>query len=518
MSSRDTSTPGGSDEDIDLLDPTLVDDPPAQVPIKTPPPLPDQPPASTNGTNESNGANGSNDTNGTNGTAPPEPPKRPTARPATPAEPEPAPVPETQPEPEAGAEQATVPGIVHPVATTAPLGKLELRQIAGLTAGNTMDLDATRYNFAESDGEVGFSIEVDENERVMVLPGSADASIDTVPVTEPTPLGSGILDVGSGRFLIRPRRERKRATDWLDQHEIVDQPEPEIAVPGDLADPIIEEVEPTSRRRFPWPRPVASTVETLDVTTWEFIEKVRETRADVAERERYLHPDPAELAVRAKARAPILGIRPPGHTLFAKVGVMMADMPWIPKFDDINDIPESLGPQLKPLLSLPSVPIVADLTVGPLGIAGSRQAALACARHIIVSLYGVSTSDIHLHLAYADSERDAWEWASEITEEPPSADEKGFTVVIADGMDSFERTGIDQQDAIDAKAGMVVLADSVEALPSYCGSVLQVDLVGGGLLTNHHGHVITGTPIGITENFASEVADDLHRVMLKRGR
>jgi hypothetical protein len=338
-------------------------------------------------------------------------------------------------------------------------------------------------------------------------------------------IGAGVLDVGSARFLVRHRRERKRATDWLDLHDSVDRPEPLIHVPPDLAQPPAAQEPPTDekkRRRRRGRKKDGRESETLDpgsaldVVSWEFIERVRETRVEMADRERYLHPDPAELAARASHRAPILGIRPPGHPLFAKVSVIVADMPWMPSFDDISAIPDSLGAHLKPLMSLPSLPIAADLMVGPLGIVGSRSATMACARHVVLSLFGLSTSDLQLHVATDRQRADLWDWSLDLTSPVPADTTTSFPVAIVDGMENFETTGLDHADVIEQRAGAVILADSVEDLPSYCGTVLQVDGAGGGLLTNHLGHIINGTPIGVTTAFASDVAEDLYLVMERR--
>ena len=250
--------------------------------------------------------------------------------------------------------------------------------------------------------------------------------------------------------------------------------------------------------------------------SWEFVERVRATRTEVADRERYLHPDPAELAERARQRAPILGIRPWGHPLFAKASVVVADMPWTPRFDHVEAVPDSLGEHLRTLMSLPSLPIAADLLVGPLGIVGNRGATLACARHVMLSLYAMSTDDLHLHVITDEARYDVWDWSIDIAPDHPVDPDDGFGVVIVDGPEHFETHDLDHTAAIEHKLGAVFLAETIEQLPTYCGTVLQVDSAGSGLLTNHLGHVISGTPIGVTTGFATAVASDLHSVMQRR--
>ena len=404
-------------------------------------------------------------------------------------------------------------------ATTPELGQLELRQIAGLTSGTRMPLEAECYDFAQDDGVVGFQVQIDRNDRAVVIPQASTTKIDTVEIHGPEVIGLGVLDVGSARFLVRHRREHKRATDWLDLHDSVDRSEPLIHVPTNLGRSTGsggDAARKRSRRRRRRKGADAPSRPNLDPVSWEFIERIRSTRIELTDRERYLHPDPAELAERARQRAPILAIRPPGHPLFAKVSVLAADMPWMPRFDDIAAIPDDLGSYLKPLMSLPSQPIAADLMIGPLGIVGAPSATMACARHIITSLFGLSTPELRLHVATVADRIDLWDWSYELAPPGPIEVGRGFPVVVIDGMASFPSSGLAHADAIEHRAGAVFLAESVEELPSYCGTVLQVDGAGSGLLTNHLGHIIAGTPIGITTAFAAELADDLMAVMERR--
>ncbi len=394
-----------------------------------------------------------------------------------------------------------------------------MRQIAGLTAGIDLELDRAGHEFAEGDQSVAFTITVDDKDRAVLVPGTMSVKLDTQPVTQPTLIGWGALDVGSARFVVRPRRSFPQADEWLAQREAFDRPELEIEVPPTLGLQVAAPVEPDrGRRRFGRRRAGDSDppAETLNAESWEFIDRIRAARADLADRERYLHPDPAELVVRTRSRAPILGIRPPGHPLFAKVGVIVADMPWMPNFDDIRAIPDTLGPYLQPLMSLPSIPIAADLLVGPLGIVGSRAAAAACARHIILSLHALSTPDLRVHIAASPERAPVWDWAYDLAVHDEIDLDHGFPVVVVDGIENFGRYGVTHADAIEHRVGVVILTDSIDDLPNYCGSVLQVDRSGSALLTNHLGHVIAGTPVGVANDFALHLADDLNTLYRQR--
>ena len=385
-----------------------------------------------------------------------------------------------------------------------PGSVLELRQIAGLTAGTVMELTETTYDFAEGSNEVGFSITIDEHNRAIVSPGSVQIRIDAIEITVPTALGSAVLDVGSARFIVRPKRVDDETTDWLGLHQQLDQPDPLIEVSPNLVE---AEAEPPRRRRL-WRRGETAQPQP-DVEAWELVEAVRRARTDVADRERFNHPDPTELSIRATQNAPILGLRPLGHPLFGTVNVLLADRRWMPNFDDIHAIPEAIGYQLQPLLSLPSAPVTADLLVGPMGVVGSKAATMACARNVLVSLFGISTENLHLHVATSPERLESWSWASEIAPNHDLDFDDGFSVVIVDGMENFGAGGFSHQDAMNRALGLVVLADTVEDLPPYCGTVLQIDPSGTALLTDHHGDAIAGTPIGLSIPTAAEIADQL---------
>ncbi|MEM7341628.1 MAG: hypothetical protein AAF467_23475 [Actinomycetota bacterium] len=388
---------------------------------------------------------------------------------------------------------------------------LQLRQIAGLTAGTIMDLQERSYDFADRDDSVGFSVLIDDYDRAVIVPGSAEASIDGEPIDEPTVLGSAVLDVGTARFTIQPVKDRPKASDWVDAHAFEDGDDnPLIEVPAELA-----EIPPekTSKRRGLLRRKnkVDDDAQT-DVVTWEFTEAVRQTRIEIATRKRFSHPDPAELAIRAECAAPILGTRPPGHPEFAQFAAMSADVPWLPNFSDINAIPSDLGFQIQPLLALPSVPVVVDLTNGPFGIVGTPSAAEACARQVVLALRAMSTDELQIHLAPEWEDLESWTWAEELVEQGPlqlpDEDDGTYPVALLDTSCQYGN-GFTHEDAISGDLGVVILAPEIEDLPPYCATVLQIDPTGRALLTNQHGQVIRGTPIGVPISAARDVAQDL---------
>jgi hypothetical protein len=80
-------------------------------------------------------------------------------------------------------------------------------------------------------------------------------------------------------------------------------------------------------------------------------------------------------------------------------------------------------------------------------------------------------------------------------------------------MENFGADGFGHQEALDRALGVIILVDTVEELPSYCGTVLQIDPGGTAVLTNHLGNVVKGTPVGIGTAMATRIADGLMDVL-----
>ncbi|MGH1491592.1 MAG: hypothetical protein ACRBK7_19710, partial [Acidimicrobiales bacterium] len=77
---------------------------------------------------------------------------------------------------------------------------LELRQIAGLTAGDACELQpSASYQFSESLSGHSFRLDVDVDGHVEYLRDPDDTGPGRAPGHGPLPLGSGVLDVGSAR-------------------------------------------------------------------------------------------------------------------------------------------------------------------------------------------------------------------------------------------------------------------------------------------------------------------------------
>jgi hypothetical protein len=111
--------------------------------------------------------------------------------------------------------------------------RMEMRQIAGISAGGRFELRPGHYEFGptttgagrldEGDpDEVGFELIVDQGLTAFVTAAPGAVTLDGVPVTDPVPVGDAVIDAGSARFVVaRPRpmsNRRSLATRPSDRH------------------------------------------------------------------------------------------------------------------------------------------------------------------------------------------------------------------------------------------------------------------------------------------------------------
>ena len=393
----------------------------------------------------------------------------------------------------------------------------ELRQVAGLTAGMALPLDLRSYTFSDRSTETGFAISV-VGQQVLVTPGASEARIDGHRVVESTTLGNSVLDVGTACFLAVPHNNHRATDEWLAEEALYSHPEPILEIPPGLSlesgdQPNNSDAGSSKSPKRRWGRSKRakkrSQERPIDLVTKDFLEQIRQHRSRAEARQRYLLPDPAELQVRARAKAPTLRSRGLDSPQFAQVGVMWADKQWSPRFSNPNLIPSRLSTQLEPLMLLRSVPVAADPTLGPIGIVGPRNAAIACVRNLMVSLFALSNSQLSLHVAAPRNMVHEWNWAAPIARSAESLPETGFPVVVLDGLKMFDEVGLNHQHILEHRIGLVVIAESVQDLPQYSSTVLQIDTESPALMTNHLGNLTRGIPVGITEELANSLIREL---------
>ena len=415
--------------------------------------------------------------------------------------------------PDEGADTPTVPSDDHePIADQEPARPagplLEMRQVAGLTAGSVTDLDIGSFQFQESESEVGFAVRVNGPNQVIVVPGTVVAHVDEIPLTEPTPLHHSVLNVGTACFTVRRPRPEPSSRQRLADLDEATRPQGAIAVP-DLQIGPDDEPTQTASARFGtlFSRSVDEEPTGFDPAWWAFLDTIRETRTQVAERHRLLHPDPEELRSRVRRLDPGLWDRTVGHPLFGRVALAYATIPWQPRFDDPDQIPAQLHDPIREMSKLPWVPVTANLSQGPLGITGSRPAVLAAARNAVLSLACLSApSDIVFSIVTAKGLIEDWSWTTALPNSLFPDGRDAFPIAVADGMVHFEGAGFEHEAVLRNEMGLIALAERPDELPEYCGTVLQIAADGRCQVSNHLGEQVPGTPIGVTAGFASSLA------------
>ncbi len=384
----------------------------------------------------------------------------------------------------------------------------EMRQVAGLTSGSVTELRTGSFQFHESESDVGFAVIVHEDGGVVAVPGTAEAHVDEILLVEPTPLHDSILNVGSACFTVRDPRPEPTATTRLAAVEDNRRPTPAIPVP-DLT-PV--DVDPTQRRSTRFgalfaARAADGDEAPLDSGWWDFLDQVRDARSQVAERHRWLHPDPEELRSRVGRFDPGLWDRTRTHPMFGRVALAYATIPWQPRFDDPERIPTELHEPIREMSQLPWVPVTANLTHGPLGIAGSRPAVLAATRHVVLSLACLSApADLAFSIVTAKGLIEDWSWTTALPNSLFPDDTDAFPIAVADGMVHFDGAGFEHQAVMQNEMGLIALAENADDLPDYCATVLQITADGRCQVSNHMGEQIAGTPIGVTAGFAASLA------------
>ena len=396
-----------------------------------------------------------------------------------------------------------------------PEAVLHMRQVAGLSAGSTMDLHTGSFEFSESGGNVGFTLTINNQNDVVLVPGQAPAFLDEVEVGNATQVGNVVLNVRTACFVLRPPRPSVSGDTRLRQIHATRRAPKLIKVPdfpvgksaalaadGSWLSALLS--DPQNGNAGPQ----------LDAASWEFLEEIRRARSAVAERQRNNHPDPEELQSRLRRLDPGLWDRSFSHPLFGRFAIAYASIPWEPRFDDPDRIPTKLHDPIGKLSCLPWVPVTANLLVGPLGVVGNRSAALACVRFALLSLASLTApGELEFSVTTQTGNATDWAWTAALPAEMSPTGKAKYCVAIADGMENFESAGLDEQAVKDNELGLIVLGETIDDLPPYCGTVLTINDDGTCHVTNHLGQRIEGTPIGITHDYATQLAKRLGDVL-----
>ena len=410
------------------------------------------------------------------------------------------------------------------LADTSNLG-LELRQVAGLSAGGSISLPPGIYDFHPALGEYGgripdptmkpFRIHISaENVATVGAPGPG-IRLDGQPVSQMVPVGRKVIDAGSSRFVVAPARSnnRRRRTSSSAANEaaavVVERPVEKIVV-GNYLEDLPETGERRSGkkgRRFGTKKAEAVGGPDLLLT------KMLEVRSAAVEQRRALHPDADELIARAKSGEGHVGKVEPGSKNFGVMSIAYGDLDWKAPFDRPDRIPGSVMAKLEPLMMLPSVPLLADLSAGPFGIVGERQACLSVVRHIMVALRVLSppTAFEPAVLAKAGTGFEDWAWVDQFPRGQRNVT-PALPLLIIDGVAQLGAHNLRPTLTEPGHVGALIIDDQLSELPSVCSHVMEITASGTvTMLDFKRGNTTTrkATPCGISLTDTLEVAENL---------
>lgn len=369
-----------------------------------------------------------------------------------------------------------------------PTNGLELRQVAGLNAGNRFPLGVGSFSPPATPGmATPFALRIRDDGAVTVVPGPNGVYLDTELISGPSPLEDRVINVGYARFRVGPSRSTRRS-----RTEIVRGETPQIT------DPVI----PATVHTYGGPD--------------QFITRLLAARTLLADQRRAQHLDPEEIAWRAGEGQNLHWTRRKDHWNIGQVCIASADLPWQPRVDQPWDLSDYNRGLLNALSVLPSVPVTADLNVGPLGITGPRPAVLACARQLIATLATVSPpSETSLTILADPDLRSDWSWVQNLPHtrsNPASArGTDAQPLVLIDRAEQRHDTSLALSFGGRGGANVIMLAESAHELPPICAAVLDLAPDNAASVLNYRDGwtVQQATPNGISELLASQIADNL---------
>jgi hypothetical protein len=101
---------------------------------------------------------------------------------------------------------------------------------------------------------------------------------------------------------------------------------------------------------------------------------------------------------------------------------------------------------------------------------------------------------------------DAWDWTAELPRNLFPTGGSAYRIAVADGMAHFDGAGLDHETVRRNEMGLIALGQTLDDLPDYCATVLQIDSAGRCTVTNHLGERVDGTPIGLAKSAAASLA------------
>ncbi len=366
--------------------------------------------------------------------------------------------------------------------------RMELRQVAGISAGGCLELQAGSYDFGPvrngpgrlDDGEpdtVGFTLRLDESLAASVGPGEAPIMLDDEPIADETELAGRVINAGSARFVVaRPRPPRKRTGPVRD---------------SDVAglDPWVLMPSPTSGRL-------------------EGAARVK------IEQRRRMHYSPDETRHRIEAGGSLLWDRDRTHPLYGTAMVAMADVPVTAEGQELHRSEVSdLTVRSSELSVAAAVPVSINVMESKTMIFGERRLQLAVTRHILLSLAAAThPRDLQVGLL---SDRGDLNFLRRL----PHAGRSGGGVasagagtprlIVVDGPDAAATTF----DPPDEMTSVLALARGGDQPNPECDVVMIWDHATIGVASGSGGPALDGaTPVGFAHSMAVELVEKLHKL------
>ncbi len=364
--------------------------------------------------------------------------------------------------------------------------RMELRQVAGVSAGGCLELRPGSYDFGPvrsgsgrlNDGDpdtLGFTLSLDDTMAATIGPGDAPIMLDDQMVSSETEVAGRVINAGSARFVVaRPRPPRKRG--------------------GQL-----REVDP--QQLDPWVVAPIPTSKSLGLGGSRKIDQRRR-----------LHYGPDEIRHRVEVGTSLLWGRRPSHPLFGTAVVAMADVSVDAAGHELHRSEASDLTVRAPGISLAAaVPVSIDVLGSNTMIFGERRLQLAIARHILLAL-AAATHPKDLQLGLLSDRADL-----NFLRRLPHAD----GVTVGDVEDGSAKRRLIVVDGPDSAASRFKPADgmtSVLALaregdePRPDSDVLAVwNEASIAIAGGNGGPSLDGaTPVGFAQSMAVELVEKLH--------
>jgi hypothetical protein len=360
----------------------------------------------------------------------------------------------------------------QPSGAMPPMAAVELRQIAGLTAGGSLPLLPGRHEFGPAGDPgtrlepgavraVAFHLDVDAGGGVVIEPGSLPVRVDGRRLSAAEPLDGGVVDVGTAAFTLHPTRSPSQRRADRAGAEPPDPADVRVRVPHRPAPK-----GPLSHLALRQHRRV------LEQVAEELDRALARAAGLVAAAGRAAHPDPEELLHRAR-HGDRLWTCPPHHARFGLAPVALGELPWRPPLEAEGPLEPPLERVVAARSMLPLVPLLADLRAGPVVVVGPRAAGHAVLRHLVVSLL-VASRPADLRFSLLADPSPEWAWL-EAAPRAAQVSDAGLEVVLVDAGLDTARVACERTAGAAGRMTAVALVDTVDDVPEGASAMLWLD-------------------------------------------